>query len=79
VKLGITPPEVPKTITSLVAAYGLPSQIDCDMAHYTAAVGLDKKGEGEEISLILLPELGKAEAVKLPKSEVLHLLEEFAL
>ncbi|MBP1736503.1 MAG: 3-dehydroquinate synthase [Oscillospiraceae bacterium] len=79
VRLGITPAGVPEAIAALLCMYGLPTAIDCGMAHYEAAVGLDKKGDGGDISLILLTKLGKAEAVKLPKSEVLHLLEAFSL
>jgi len=37
-------------------------------------VGLDKKGAGDKISLILLETIGSAVARKMPKAEVLNLL-----
>jgi hypothetical protein len=44
VLLGVTPGELPGRIARLVRAFGLPDAIDCDMAHYSAAVGLIKRG-----------------------------------
>ena len=34
-------------------------------------IGLDKKGAGDSVSLILLEEMGRAKAVKMKKAEVL--------
>jgi 3-dehydroquinate synthase len=76
VKLGITPAEVPGQIAQLVAKFDLPQAIDCPMAEYEAAIGLDKKGQGSKINLIVLPELGKAQAEKLEKSRLLQLIGE---
>ena len=73
-ELGITPAEVPGQVEAAVAALGLPTQIDCTRETYAAAVGLDKKGAGEDITLILLEALGRAIPHKMPKSELLKLL-----
>lgn len=74
-ELGITPAGTADKLRALVTAFGLPAEIPCSMADYAAAIGLDKKGAGEEISLILLAEPGRAVAHPMKKSEVLHLLE----
>lgn len=45
------------------------------MEEYVAAVGLDKKGAGADISLILLEELGRAVPHKMPKQALLEELK----
>ena len=74
VRLGVTPEEVPDRIETVVAGLGLPTSIACAKEDYAAAIGLDKKGSGSDISLILLSELGHGSAHKMPKKEVLDLL-----
>ena len=74
VKLGVTPPDLPAQIQALVSAFALPTRIDCTHAQYAAAVGLDKKGAGDDITLILLDQLGSAVLHKLPKQDLLSLL-----
>ena len=74
VTLGITHPEVPGQVEAALAPLGLPTAIPCTKEEYTAAIGLDKKGSGDAISLILLDRLGRAVIHKLPKKEVLDLL-----
>ena len=74
VTLGITPPEVPGQVEEALAALGLPTAIPCARDNYAAAVGRDKKGEGEDISLILLAELGRAIPHKMPKAALLELM-----
>lgn len=76
--LGVTPAGLSDRVAVLLAAYGLPIAIPCDMACYKAAIGLDKKGAGEEISLILLTQLGQAVAHKMNKTTVLERLEDMA-
>ncbi|MEG1857794.1 MAG: 3-dehydroquinate synthase, partial [Pseudoflavonifractor sp.] len=76
VSLGITPPELPDRIAVLLANFGLPIAIPCTAEDYRAAIGLDKKGSGEDISLILLQALGQAVPLKLPKEKLLELLEQ---
>ena len=58
----------------MVSDFGLPEEIECSKADYEKAIGLDKKGSGGEISLILLSRIGEAAAVKMDKSELLALL-----
>jgi len=72
VQLGVTPSGVPERVEALCAALGLPTAIPCTMEEYTAAVGLDKKGAGDSIALILLEALGKAVIHRMPKAEALE-------
>ena len=53
---------------------GLPVDIPCSAEDYAAAIGLDKKGAGADLTLILLEKLGRAVPHKLPKAELLRLL-----
>ena len=39
---------------------------------YAAAVGLDKKGAGEDISVILLERMGRAVPHRMPKAKLLE-------
>ncbi len=73
--LGITPAGTAERIGVLLGCFGLPLAIPCAQADYAAAIGLDKKGAGEDISLVLLREIGRAEVRKTPKAELLSLLE----
>ena len=76
VKLGVTPAEVPSRLEGVLSALGLPTAISCTAGDYAAAVGLDKKGAGDAISVILLERLGHAVPHKMPKAELLTQLEE---
>ena len=73
--LGITPADVPGRIEGVLGALGLPTRISCSRSDYAAAVGLDKKGAGADITLILLDQMGHASPHKLPKAELLKRLE----
>ena len=55
--------------------YGLPLDLPCPWATLVEAVGLDKKNSGEDIYLIVLEELGRAVRRKLPRNELLGLLQ----
>lgn len=72
--LGVTPGGTAQRIASLLERFTLPVTIHCTHEQYADAVGLDKKGAGENISLILLETIGNAIAHKMPKTEVLKLL-----
>ncbi len=74
--LGITPQGTAERIAVLLSCFGLPILIPCSQEDYTAAIGLDKKGSGEELSLILLEELGAARIHQMPKGELLAMLKE---
>ncbi len=75
VRLGATPPEIPEQIVGVLGALGLPTRISCSRPDYAAAVGLDKKGTGADITLILLDQMGHAVPRRLPKEELLKRLE----
>lgn len=75
--LGITPADVPGRIEGVLGALGLPTRISCSRSDYAAAIGLDKKGAGADITLILLDRIGRAVPHKLPKEELLRLLDSF--
>ncbi len=74
VALGITPPDLAGRIADLVGALGLPAHIACTAADYEAAVGLDKKGAGESITLILSDRPGHVIPYPIKKRELLGLL-----
>ena len=74
-KLGVTPAGTAEAIAGALAPLGLPTEIPCTLAEYTAAIGLDKKGAGADISVILLEELGRAVLHKMPKEELLEELK----
>jgi len=75
VRLGLTPPQAVEPVCRAVAALGLPTSIPCSVEDYAAAIGLDKKGAGAEISLIVLEKLGHAAAHKLPKAVLMEQIE----
>ena len=74
-ELGVTPPDVPGRIAGAAASLGLPTFISCTPDEYAAAVGLDKKGAGMDISLILLDKMGRAVPYKMSKTALLERLE----
>jgi 3-dehydroquinate synthase len=75
VALGITPAQVPDQICSAVAALGLPTDLACTREEYAAAIGLDKKGSGQDITLVLLEELGRGIPYRIAKGALLEWLE----
>ena len=75
VTMGITPTGLPERIGVLLGCFGLPVSIPCTQADYAAAIGLDKKGAGDSISVILLEEPGRAVAHPMPKAQLLEELK----
>ena len=75
VTLGVTPAGLPERIGVLLGCFGLPVAIPCAHEDYAAAVGLDKKGAGDSISVILLEEAGRAMAHPMPKAKLLEELK----
>ena len=66
-----------QALTKLLQAFDLPVHIPCSDAEWPVmaeTIGLDKKGAGDSVSLILLEEMGRAKAVKMKKAEVLSQL-----
>jgi 3-dehydroquinate synthase len=76
VELGVTPSEVPGRIAALCEKFNLPTSISCSAEDYRAAVGLDKKGQGNQIHLIVLRALGQAEALRLDKAELMERISQ---
>lgn len=74
ISLGLTPAHLSGSIARLVSAFGLPTAIPCSPQEYEAAIGLDKKGAGSSISLILLDRPGHAVAYPIPKQQLLAML-----
>ena len=74
VKLGVTPADIPAQIEAVLSPLGLPTSIPCDGDTYAAAIGLDKKGSGDDITLILLENMGHAIPHKIPKEKLLEAL-----
>ena len=72
VRLGVTPAELPERLEEALSALGLPTAIPCTAADYAAAVGLDKKGAGEDVSVILLERMGHAVPHRMPKAQLLE-------
>ncbi|WP_297212681.1 3-dehydroquinate synthase [uncultured Flavonifractor sp.] len=71
-KLGVTPAGTGTAIAGALASLGLPTEISCPGEDYAAAIGLDKKGAGADITVILLEELGRAVPCRMPKSKLLE-------
>lgn len=69
--LGVTDPAAAEAIAALIRAFGLPEEIQCPAETMAEAVGLDKKGDGAEITLILLKRLGEAVPLRMGKDAVL--------
>ncbi len=74
VELGVTVPEAPEKIEAVLAALGLPTRIPCGFEYIERAVGVDKKGSGDLVTLILLEDIGVVKRLKLKKSRVLEVL-----
>ena len=72
VRLGVTPADLPERLEEALSALGLPTAIPCTAGDYAAAVGLDKKGAGEDISVILLERMGHAVPHRMPKAQLLE-------
>lgn len=71
----VTPPETAEQIRGLVQKFGLPSCISCTWNFLEEAVGVDKKGAGDQITLVFLARLGEAALVQMKKAEALRLLK----
>ena len=74
VGLGLTPPSLAVRVGDLVHAFGLPKAISCTQEEYARAIGLDKKGSGDRITLILLDRPGHAIRYPMKKQALLDLL-----
>ena len=73
-RLGKTAEGTTQQVSQLCAAFGLPTHIDCSKENYASAIGVDKKGAGDSIRLIVLSEIGASQAVQMEKSALLELV-----
>lgn len=64
-----------QALMDLLAAFGLPTHIDCPWETLVKAVGLDKKSQGEDITMIFLRKMGEALPTRMKKDAVLEDLE----
>jgi 3-dehydroquinate synthase len=72
--LGVTPHGIENRLVPLLASFGLPTVVDCPHDAVLEAIRLDKKGEGSEITVILLESIGRAVPVKLPQAKLAALV-----
>lgn len=64
-------------LCALLTAFGLPTHIPVkDPSVYAAAIALDKKGSGGDITLVLLEAMGKGVLRSVPKARLMELLAE---
>lgn len=73
--LGVTPVGLAEQVEPLLKALGLPVSIPCSGEIYATAIGHDKKGTGDDITLILLDDLGHAVGHKIPKARLMEVLK----
>ena len=64
-----------QALMDLLESFGLPIHIDCPWETMVKAVGLDKKSQGTDITMIFLKRMGQALPVKMSKEAVLQNLE----
>ncbi len=77
VRLGVTPPPVPKALGRALAAQGLPAACPYTAAQMRPLLALDKKRQGEgSIDLVLLQAIGKAVVRRTTLEEALCLAAE---
>lgn len=77
VAMGVTPPDAPEQIEAAVTALGLPGDIPCSLRDYAEAICLDKKSAGDQVSVILLEEIGRAVPHKMPQAQLIERLKPF--
>lgn len=71
----MTPLGTDVRLSALLERFQLPTQIPCQREAYAATIGLDKKSDGSQISVILLSAIGQAEIRRMEKTKLLQLVE----
>ena len=69
-KEGVTPAGTTDRMRKILENYSLPVSADISHDELAAAVGVDKKGAGSKINLILLKEIGEALIYPIAKTEI---------
>lgn len=75
-KTGVRPGSARAALVTLLDRFHLPTHLPGDGTHYAAAIGLDKKGSGETITLVLLQKMGNGILYPMKKTALLELLKE---
>ena len=70
-KTGITPSGTKERMENILKNYGLPTQVPVDKKVLQEAVSVDKKGEGKQLHLILLRDIGQACIQKINKADLI--------
>lgn len=71
-RLGKTKAGSLEGLRHVVHRYGLPQAIEAAPRHIAAALGLDKKGDGENIKLVLLSSIGDAFIYPMSREQLLQ-------
>ncbi len=79
IRLGVTPAGTDTAVEALLRRFGLPTAIAAKPEDFEQTLMKDKKSDGSRISFVALRELGRAETVKLEKTELLKLIREAGL
>ena len=77
--LGVTPAGTDAAVEDLLRKFGLPTTIAAKPEDFSDTLSKDKKSDGDQISFVVLRELGRAETVKLEKTKLLQLIREAGL
>lgn len=78
-RLGVTPPGTDTEIAGVLQKFSLPTSIPASQQDYADTLVKDKKSQGSDIHLVVLPQLGEAGAVKMPQTRVLELIKDLKL
>jgi len=76
VKLGLTNPDLPKTLLSALDSYGLVTKIDISniIDSVTKAISRDKKKSGNFLKLPVVIDVGKWELVRISVDEFVRMV-----
>ncbi|MBE5039451.1 3-dehydroquinate synthase [Ructibacterium gallinarum] len=69
-KIGITPRGTKERMERILRTYHLPTEVPVDRTVLQEAVSVDKKGEGNQLHLILLRDIGQACIQKINKADL---------
>ncbi|MEG0831911.1 MAG: 3-dehydroquinate synthase, partial [Acidaminococcaceae bacterium] len=75
-KLGLTEAGTTVRLEQLLAQYQLPTTVQLTQEELLAAVQVDKKHQGQRLTLVVLEKIGKARLLQVPCSELTTYLGE---
>lgn len=79
IRLGVTPSGTDVEIAALLEKFSLPTTIPATEQDYRDTLVKDKKSQGTDINLVVLPQLGEAGVLKMPQQRLLSLIKELML